>query len=267
MEPLQSAPPGTWSRLEGIAFDIDDTLTRNGVVEPEAFDAMWALHRAGLVLVPVTGRPLGWVDVIARHWPVNVAVGENGAGWVWRDGPRVREGYAVPEAEMARVRSRLDQVRARVAREMPEVRVTGDQRARRLDLAFDIGEETTLAMEDVERLMAVIRDEGFDAVRSTVHAHAVPGPWNKATGIASALRDALGIDLTEARQRWTFVGDSPNDAAAFAHFEPSVGVANVREHASALPVPPTYVTQADRGRGFAELANAILRDRTSVSTS
>jgi hypothetical protein len=58
-----------------------------------------------------------------------------------------------------------------------------------------------------------------------------------------------------------FVGDSGNDAAAFAFFPVSAGVSNVRAHLHALPRPPRYVSEADRGRGFAEIVDYVLRAR------
>ena len=43
------------------------------------YDALWDLSDAGLRLVAVTGRPSGWGEVIARQWPIDGAVTENGA--------------------------------------------------------------------------------------------------------------------------------------------------------------------------------------------
>ncbi|MDH3728008.1 MAG: hypothetical protein OER77_10795, partial [Myxococcales bacterium] len=66
--------------------------------------------------------------------------------------------------------------------------------------------------------------------------------------------EVMNVDLNQELDRWVFVGDSGNDSAAFARFPVSVGVANVRDHLHRLPTPPRYITDSDRGRGFAELA-------------
>ncbi len=240
--------------VRGVVFDIDDTVTRNGVLEPDAYAAMHQLSGAGFELVAVTGRPLGWTDVIARLWPVRVAVGENGAGWTWVDETGTHEGYFCDEAERAEQAILLDTIRRRAAVVMPHVQTTNDRRHRRCDLAFDVGESVSLPRAEIDALVELIEGLGARSSVSTVHAHAVPGPWDKAEGVARALRDVLGIDLGSQLERWVFVGDSGNDAAAFERFPKSVGVANVREHLDRLPIPPRYVTDGDRGHGFSEIA-------------
>ncbi|MFW5876650.1 MAG: HAD-IIB family hydrolase [Myxococcota bacterium] len=262
MQPLARMPHAILARLEGVVFDVDDTVTRDGRLERVAFDAMWRLHEAGLRLGAVTGRPLGWCDVLARMWPVDVAVGENGAGWVWVDADhRLRHGYfadADTRQEQARC---LERVRERVARELPSVAPTADLPARRCEVAFDVGEAARLDRATVDRLVACIEAEGARSMVSTVHAHAIPGAWDKAQGVARAAREVLELDLAANRDRWVFIGDSGNDAAAFAWFEHTVGVANVRGSLDRLSTHPVWVTEADRGGGFAELADRIVHAR------
>jgi len=259
MRPLAELNDETCRGLIGVAFDVDDTVTRNGRLELAAFRAMYELAEAGLQLVAVTGRPLGWVDVIALHWPVDVAVGENGAGWVWRDGKVPREGYFDADAARRGYPELFQRVRRRVRDELPHVKEAIDQRARRCDLAFDVGETVKLPAADIDGLVAIIEDSGARSAVSSVHAHAIPGDWDKAQGIERAVRDALGMELDV--ERWLFIGDSANDSAAFVHFPVSVGVANVREHLSRLTAPPRFVTAGDRGGGFAEMAGHILGHR------
>jgi HAD superfamily hydrolase (TIGR01484 family) len=261
MRPLAELSPETCRALVGIAFDIDDTVTRDGRLELPAFQAMYELAAAGLRLIAVTGRPLGWADVIALRWPVDVAVGENGAGWVWREGRSLREGYFDTEETRAGYAKLFERVRRRVARELPNVRPTIDQRARRCDLAFDVGETMQLKTDEIERLVGIIESEGAQSAVSSVHAHAQPADWDKARGIERAVREALGIEVAGQRDRWLFIGDSGNDAAAFTYFPISVGVSNVEPHLSRLPTPPRFITRADRGRGFAEMARHVLRAR------
>lgn len=247
--------------LVGVAFDIDDTVTRGGRLEPAAFRAMHGLAESGLRLVAVTGRPLGWVDVIAQHWPVDAAVGENGAGWVWMDGRIPREGYYDLEERRSEYAELFERVRDRVARELPHVKTSLDQRARRCDLAFDVGETVQLSRADVEALVGIIEAEGARSAVSSVHAHVVPGDWDKARGIKRAVLDALGADIESEKDRWLFIGDSPNDAEAFQYFPISIGVSNVREFLSRLSTPPKFVTREDRGAGFAEMARYVTAAR------
>jgi len=66
-------------KLRFVLTDIDDTLTTDGKLTAGAYRALERLHDAGRIVVPVTGRPAGWCDHIARMWPVDAVVGENGA--------------------------------------------------------------------------------------------------------------------------------------------------------------------------------------------
>jgi HAD superfamily hydrolase (TIGR01484 family) len=261
LRPLAELDAASCRALIGVAFDIDDTVTRAGRLELAAFRAMHELAESGLRLVAVTGRPLGWVDVVAVHWPVDAAVGENGAGWVWRDGAMPREGYFETEEERRAYPDLFERVRSRVARGLPHVRQAIDQRARRCDLAFDVGETVRLPAADIERLVGLIEAEGARSAVSSVHAHAIPGDWDKARGIERAVRDALGLDIAAERERWLFIGDSGNDAAAFEYFPLSVGVSNVRDYVARLPAPPRFITGADRGEGFAEMTAHLLEAR------
>ena len=143
-----------------MVFDIDDTVTRNGVLEADAYAAMHLLAEAGFELVAVTGRPLGWTDVIARLWPVRVAVGENGAGWTWVDDAEHTRATSASESERAAQASLLDTIRLEVESAMPHVRTTNDHRHRRCDLAFDVGESVSLPRAEIDALVALIEALG-----------------------------------------------------------------------------------------------------------
>lgn len=259
MRPLEELTEARLQALEGVIFDVDDTLTTHGLLHVEALDALWALHRAGLRLIASTGRPLGWTDVMASMWPIDLAVGENGAGWSRREGGALAVGYFDEEAVRASYPARLDDVREAVSRELPDVCIATDQPARRCDLAFDVGEKQTLSAERVAQLVGVIESRGARAFVSSVHAHVIVGDWDKASGVRRAALDALEIDIDTSL--WLFVGDSGNDAAAFQAFELTVGVANVRDHLDRLSTPPRWVTREARGAGFAELARHLLSAR------
>jgi HAD superfamily hydrolase (TIGR01484 family) len=261
VQPIQSLSPVVAQSLRGICFDVDDTVTRHGVLELSAYQALHELRAAGLKLLAVTGRPLGFAEVIARMWPVDAAVGENGGGYLARDGAGMRTGYWDDAATRLAQAAHLATIRARVGRELPHVHVSSDGWARRCDLAFDVGEEVQLPRADVAKLVAIIEEAGAHATVSSVHAHAQLGHHDKAKGAALAARELWQLPSDELRESFLFVGDSGNDAAAFAWFEHSAGVANVARFLERLPVPPRYVAMAECGAGFAEIAQAILRLR------
>jgi hypothetical protein len=260
VQPITQLAPDALRSLRGVCFDVDDTVTTHGTLDPAAYAAMFALKESGLKLLAVTGRPLGFAELIARTWPVDAAVGENGAGFIAREGRGLRFGYWDPVELRARQQQTLQQIRTRVARELPEVHVSNDGWARRCDLAFDVGETVSLPRTTVDTLLALIRGEGAHASVSSIHAHAQLGDHDKARGIALAARELWG--LGEVADHFLFVGDSGNDAAAFSYFALTVGVANVVNHLDRLPKPPGYVTAASFGAGFAELAGEIVRARS-----
>lgn len=247
--------------LDGLLFDLDDTVLSHGLLEREAFGAIWDLRDAGLKLVAVTGRPSGWGEVVARQWPIDGAVTENGAVHVVRDGKGVRLIFDGTDAEVAGRRSRLDHLVARVAREMPHVKLADDNHGRRADVAWDIGERVTLPEADVATLARIVVDEGARTTRSSVHLHATYERDDKASGVVRFLHARFAVDAGTALHRYAFAGDSANDAACFSAFRTTFGVANVRAFVDRVSVPPRYIATKERGAGFAEIARAILDAR------
>jgi HAD superfamily hydrolase (TIGR01484 family) len=258
VQPIRSLSASVARSLRGVCFDVDDTVTRHGTLELSAYQALFALREAGLKLIAITGRPLGFAEVIARMWPVDVAVGENGAGYMARAGAGLRVGYWDDAATRLAQAATLSNIRARIGRELPHVQVSSDGWARRCDLAFDVGEEVQLPRAEVAKLVAIIEAEGAHATVSSVHAHAQLGAHDKAKGAALAARELWQLDAEQLRRDFLFVGDSGNDAAAFAWFEHSAGVANVARFLNRLPVPPRYLATAEYGAGFAEIAETLL---------
>ncbi|MFK7999424.1 MAG: HAD-IIB family hydrolase [Polyangiales bacterium] len=243
--------------LVGLAFDVDDTITEGGKLMPCALESMQALRRAHVRLIAVTGRPLGWAEVLARVLPVDIAIGENGAGWFYSRDGRAAEGYILRAEERTALEDVHARIRHRVSKELPSIREASDARLRRYDLAFDIAEEERVDESTRRALAAVIRQEGCEPVTSSVHCHAATGRWDKAVGIEAAALDVFGAFESDA---WVFVGDSGNDAPAFEFFRLSVGVSNVRDHN--LRSEPRFVTPSPRGKGFSELCAHIIESRT-----
>jgi HAD superfamily hydrolase (TIGR01484 family) len=265
MKPLDAMPADALAAMRGLLFDLDDTILTNGVLSRAAYSALWDLHDSGLRLVVVTGRPAGWGAVLVRQWPVDAVLAETGAVRLWRDGPAViledRCPAEVRRARRARLAALVAEVRARV----PEVRLADDVDARVSDVAWDVGERVRVPEDRVALVREAIQAAGARTTRSSVHLHATFDGDDKATGALRLLQERFGEDPGAARFRWGFVGDSGNDRACFGAFEHTFGVANVRAHLPALPIPPRWVTPSPMGAGFAELARAILRARAALN--
>ena len=243
-----------------VLFDIDDTLTTAGKLTAEAYAALESLQRAGKRTIAVTGRPAGFCDPVARLWPVDAVVGENG-GFYFRfvDGKLLRE-YRQGADIRARNRQRYAAIGRAVVAAVPGCIVASDERYRETDLAIDYAEEVPpLPFEAAERIAELLRAEGLRVTMSSIHVHGWYGDYDKLATVRELLRRQFHMDLDRELAAALYVGDSPNDASMFAFFQNSVGVANVRRFAGRLDAEPKYVTPSAFGAGFAELARHLLR--------
>jgi HAD superfamily hydrolase (TIGR01484 family) len=261
VKPLAELSRAEAQAIAGVLFDLDDTLLDHGVLTERAYAALWDLSRAGLRLCAVTGRPLGWGEVIVRQWPIDAVVAENGAVAVLRRAGVLERWDPADEAMRRSRRVRLARVYDELRSQFGEVRMSDDTPARTSDIALDIG-ETQRVPKDV--VLAMVQRAGELGVRtfvSTVHLHLTLDTADKASGTIGMLADRFGEDPARAPERYAFVGDSPNDAACFSAFGLTIGVKNVMPFAAQLPVLPRYVASAERGAGFAETAHRILELR------
>lgn len=256
LRPLEQLGPAEVAPLVGVLFDIDDTVTLHGRIVPEAFAAMARAKAAGLAMIPVTGRPAGWVDHIARMWPVDGVVGENGGLWFYMGRDRLERRFLQGEAERAHNRSRLDAVRSRVLAEVPGCGIASDQPYRELDLAVDFCEDVPRMGDDaIDRIVTLFAEAGATAKVSSIHVNGWFGTFDKLSGFERLTAD---LGLPADRERWAYIGDSANDAPMFAAFPLSVGVANVDTFLPRIPVWPAWRTRSEGGHGFAELIDRIL---------
>lgn len=264
MRPLAEFAIEARRRIRGVFTDIDDTLTTDGRLTAPAYAALERLQRAGLLVVPITGRPAGWCDHIARMWPVDAVVGENGAFWFRYDGAarKLLKRFLIPEAERARNRRRLQALGERILAAVPGAAIASDQLYRESDLAIDYCEDVPpLPREAVDRIVRLFEEAGATAKVSSIHVNGWFGHYDKLGMTRRLLQEAFAIELESERERFVFAGDSPNDAPMFAFFPHAVGVANLRDFADRLTAMPAYLTEGRAGAGFVELAEALLAAR------
>ncbi len=264
MTPLAKCPRATLAAIKGVLTDIDETVSSDGRLTPEAYGALAALRKAGLLVIPVTGRPAGWCDMIARFWPVDAVVGENGAFWMWHDleAHKLRTRFVQTDAERAAGRRRLEAVRADVLREVPGSAIASDQPYRLADLAVDFCEDVpALPAHEVERIVAVFERHGATARVSSIHVNGWFGAYDKLTTSKAMMAELFGVDIGRDAAAYVFSGDSPNDEPMFGFFPNAVGVANVAEFAGRLAYQPRWITEARSGAGFVELARALIEAR------
>jgi HAD superfamily hydrolase (TIGR01484 family) len=261
MTPLADLPQASLLAVRGVLADIDDTLSTGGRITAAAYTAMERLRAAGLLVIPVTGRPAGWCDHIARMWPVDAVVGENGAFYMRYDHERRKlvTRSVAGTGEFAARRERLRQVGERILREVPGAAWASDQAYRIADIAIDFCEDVPrLPPDDVDRIVALMRAAGLTAKVSSIHVNGWFGAYDKLGMTRLLLAEVFGIDLDARRAEFIFIGDSPNDAPMFEFFPLSVGVANVRAYAGRIAHEPRFITTAESGAGFVELAELLI---------
>jgi hydroxymethylpyrimidine pyrophosphatase-like HAD family hydrolase len=275
MKPISLMTAEEAGGVEYILMDIDDTLTREGKLLASSYTALWKLKEAGLKVIPVTGRPAGWCDLIAREWPVDGVVGENGALAFWEEpgfpigkperGPATKLPALKTDFHPNAVKNDhpvLKKVKERAFAEFPELRMAKDQFARLFDIALDFAEEDpVLPLSAAERIRSIAEEEGAVAKVSSIHVNVWMGNYNKLSMAERFLKGRFGWKEGAGDREVVFVGDSPNDEPMFARFPLACAVANIRRYGDLIKKLPAYAASKECGDGFAEIAEAILSKR------
>jgi HAD superfamily hydrolase (TIGR01484 family) len=264
VQPLTDFPRDACRAVRGVFVDIDDTLTTAGRLTAEAYCAMERLQRGGIKVMPITGRPAGWCDHIARMWPVDGVVGENGAFYFYYDRvQRAMQRRFTDRAEIrARHRERLQAIGQEILRTVPGAGIAADQRYRETDLAIDFCEDVPrLPQAAIDRIVQLMQRHGLTVKVSSIHVNGWFGTYDKLSTTKTLMHERHAVDLGSERDHYVFIGDSPNDVPMFVYFPHSVGVANIREFSGHLDHEPRYVTRAASGAGFCELVDRLLGSR------
>jgi len=261
MKPIETFRRVDKTGIRYVLTDIDDTLTVKGRLPAVVFAAMEDLQRFGIRVVPITGRPAGWCDHIARMWPVDGLVGENGAFYFQYDvrEKKMTRRYWKSKEERISDRTRLNGIREKVLADVPGCAVAADQAYREADLAIDFCEDVPpLPMPSAQAIKAIFENAGATAKISSIHVNGWFGDYDKLSMSRLMFKEVFKEDLDAVRGQMIFCGDSPNDSPKFGFFPHSVGVANVRAFEAQLEVLPTWVTRAEGGFGFAEMVKILL---------
>jgi HAD superfamily hydrolase (TIGR01484 family) len=246
--------------LRFVFTDIDDTLTENGLLTASAFKSLWSLQTRGINVVPVTGRPAGWCELIARQWPVAGVIGENG-GFYFRYTNRQMKRHFFNDASTRLDNNRkLEKIRAEVLSLVPGSAIASDQFCRMMDLAIDYCEDVPpLRDVDVQKIVDIFTKYGAQAKVSSIHVNGWFGDYDKLSMCRTFCEKEFQFDLTTENKYAAFAGDSPNDEPMFEFFNNSFGVANVERFASTMKHLPKFVAPSTGGDGFAEIAAQILK--------
>jgi HAD superfamily hydrolase (TIGR01484 family) len=275
MKSLSDWPVEQRRNIIGVFTDIDDTLTTHGDISADVLQALVDLKAAGLHVIPITGRPVGWAESFAKTWPIDALVAENGGvAWVAKNIVKniskigMQPAYSLNNAlskvyqNDALIRAenslKMQKIAALVTSKIQGVEVSKDSAGRETDLAFDYNEFANLSVDTVQQVVELLQAQGMQTTVSSIHIHGCFGYFDKWTGAQWIVQELFQRDLAAELDKWVFVGDSGNDQAMFQHFTHSVGVANIRRFESQLTHLPRYITPSERGAGFAEVAELLL---------
>jgi HAD superfamily hydrolase (TIGR01484 family) len=261
MKPIKQFSSVVKKKIRYVLSDIDDTLTLNGRLPAVVFAAMERLQKAGIGMIPITGRPAGWCDHIARMWPVDGIVGENGAFYFQYDDSqrKMRRLYFKSEEQRKADRQKLEKLKLEILDKIPGCRVSADQAYREADLAIDYCEDVPpLPMKDVDQIVRLFEEAGARAKISSIHVNGWFGEYDKLLMTRMLFAEVFKDDLEAIKGDVIFIGDSPNDVPMFRFFPHSVGVANILQFKEKITHKPAWVTQQEGGYGFAEMVDSIL---------
>lgn len=254
------------SRVEAVFTDVDGTLTTKGKLTAATLKAIEWLAAVQVPVVLVSGRPAGWGEAWARQLPVAGAIMENGGLYfAWR-GEKLTRVYAQPDAERLPARRMLVKQVTAAMNKVTGAKLSIDATYREVDLAIDYAEDVQLGHGAADALEAFLTRRGVTAVRSSVHVNCWVGDFDKNWAVRRFVKQEWKKTIAADERRYVYVGDSFNDAPMFEAFPLSIGVANVRDVLDRLDAPPKFVTRAREGKGFGEVADAIVRARRKART-
>jgi HAD superfamily hydrolase (TIGR01484 family) len=269
MLPLADWPLAQRRGIVGVLTDIDDTLTTDGAITHDALQALHDLKAAGLHVIAITGRPVGWSEEFAMSWPVDAIVAENSAVALQNTNQiglqpneilrkQLLKSYQTTTLQRSQNYARMQQVLERIEREVPGAHRSTDSPGRETDIAIDHSEFTHLPPERIAQVVQLMQSQGMHATVSSIHINAWLGQHNKLQGARWIVRQLFDRDLDAELHRWVYIGDSTNDQLMFEAFAHSVGVANIARFVPQLSHLPRYVTQGARGAGFAQFSACLL---------
>ncbi len=247
--------------IQYVLTDVDDTITTRGKLRPEGLQALWDLSERGFKVICVTGGSAGWGDTYLRQWPVEAVLSESGAVCLYRENGAIKR-YVHPSIVQKGYADRMQKLIDEVLSQVPGSKLSSDQFARIFDVAFDHGSEPPyLDAEKIAQVVEICRSAGAGTAVSSIHINAWFGSFDKRRGTASFFRDVLSLDEITMKRICCYCGDAPNDQVMFSYFPLSFGVGNIKKHLSSMVDLPAYVALGEGGKGFSEIAQALVKTK------
>ncbi len=246
-------------KIQYLLTDIDDTMTTDGMLPAISYETLFKLKTAGIHVIPITGRPAGWCEMIARLWPVSGVVGENGGFYFQYKNKKMHRWFYTDSKTISENKLKLKKIETEILNSVLGSAVSSDQFCRLMDLAIDFCEDVpALSKPDVQKIVSIFENHGAIAKVSSIHVNGWFGNYNKVSTTLKFLENEFGLSEKQALETCAFVGDSPNDEPMFQKFPKSFGVANINNFADQIKFKPAFIANKNSGEGFAEIVNKIL---------
>ncbi|WP_342726499.1 HAD-IIB family hydrolase [Bradyrhizobium sp. B097] len=265
MQPISKAHRSEFCNVRFVLTDMDETLTYQGRLAARTFEALERLQQAGLTVIPVTAAPAGWCDQMARMWPVDGVIGENGGFFFRRhdNGDCVERHFWHPAEHRQRVAGRLAAISAEVSATHPAASLAEDQPFRLTSVAFS----QPNGQGDRDAITAALRRAGADVTVNNLWILGWLGGYDKLAMTHRVMTEAYGVDLDRQKDEILYIGDSTNDAPMFGYFRHTVGVSSIVRYLADIRTPPAWITEGPGGAGFVEMANALIASRGSARSA
>lgn len=260
LRPIAELDPATLAPVRFVLTDMDETLTWRGRLSAATYTALERLQAAGIRVIPVTAAPAGWCDQMARMWPVDGVIGENGGLYFHRQADG-HDGIALSfwhhaTGARAEADAKLRLAAEAVARALPAIRPAADQPFRLTSLAYS---DPGPALRGP--LIETLRAAGLQVTLNNLWVLGWVGAYDKLAAARRVLASHYGLDIDADREAVLYTGDSTNDGPMFAFFRHTVGVSTVLDYRDRLVALPRWITRGPGGSGFVEAAEAVLASR------
>lgn len=251
----------TAKNIRFLLTDIDDTLTKDGKLLPEAYSALWDLKKEGIRVIAVTGRASAWGNLLVQEWPVSAVITENGAISYYMTTNNKIENLIFPGTS-----NNTDEALIRAfeksLHEVSRARPAQDNHLRQFDLAIDYAEtvQPPLKDEEVQKIIHNFEKEGCKAVPSSIHINTWKGNFNKKEAALLLLKKLFSFDEKQV-DSVMYVGDARNDEPMFEYFPNACAVANISKWLNLMTHHPAWISTKEYGWGFADIVQTLISKR------
>ena len=252
--PFQGLTDEEREAVEIVVTDVDDTITLNGKLYPNALQSLWRLKKAGKMIVLLTGGSAGWADVYIRQWPVDAVIAESGAvilahgrngAIVYRFNPMIDPAFQKKKESLMKLTAGLQ--------------LSTDQFARLYDIAYD---RKSLSPEEARTLKGMVKAAGGHWSESSIHINVSFGMFGKRSSLIFFMDALFDIKADRLREHGVYLGDSLNDDELFGFMPLSVGMHSVEDNRDSFTHLPKYITAGYGGNGFAEFTRSLISDNS-----